>query len=182
MKIRRGCSSKNFPVKGFSGCWPSFARYLEIVLYGIPKGFFDFLNGFSLEGNNIASIDNFTVEYFRVVVELHMTYVALVFHHSLIPFTLKNLRTDFTVPRSVSFCRGEDDERSPESRSGKNGYWGPPPSSLSAPSERKRDSMSAQRMFALYWIVKDSLENFTVPRSHREMVSLLDIKSSEFFR
>ena len=76
----------------------------EIDINENPKVPRDLLRCGPLEGNHISGVDNFTVKYPGVVVELDPPNIACVLHHGCTPASVRNLRTDLTAPLSVSCC------------------------------------------------------------------------------
>src|SRR5207244_12916638 len=75
----------------------------KIVVYGLLECLLEFSNALTLDGNDIARIDDFAVKDAGFVVELDFSNVSLVLHHGVTPASVRNRRIERTAPLSVSF-------------------------------------------------------------------------------
>ncbi len=80
MTIGGGAEGK-FPGEGFVGFLSLLLAKFKVVVYGVLKGLFGFVNGCACEGDDIADVEDATEDDSGFVVNFHVTDVSFVVQH-----------------------------------------------------------------------------------------------------
>ena len=89
--------------KRLVGRLAALAAEVQVIVHRIAQCLAKLGDRLSLKGDHVADADNFAVEEVVFGVEGDISEIALVVHHGVTPASVRNRRSDSTLPLSVSF-------------------------------------------------------------------------------